>query len=81
MTRTLRGVVHGRTVELTEDLGVADGQQVEITIKTVASPKPWGEGLRRCAGAFAADWTDEDDRILEEIHQERKRETRKEISG
>jgi hypothetical protein len=81
MTRTLRGVIHGRTVELTEDLGVPDGQQVEITIKTVASPKPWGEGLRRCAGAFAADWTEEDDRILEEIHRERKRETRKEISG
>jgi hypothetical protein len=81
MTRTLLGVIHGRTVELAEDLGVADGQQVEITIKTVASPKRWGEGLRRCAGAFAADWTEDDDRIMEEIHQERKRDTREEISG
>jgi hypothetical protein len=81
MTRTLRGVIHGRTVELTEDPGVPDGQQVEITIKTVVSPKLWGEGLRRCAGAFATDWTEEDDRILDEIHRERKRETRKEISG
>ena len=81
MTRTLRGVIRGRTVELMEDLGVADGQQVEITIKTVASPAPWGEGLRRCAGAFAPDWTEEDDRIMEQIHQERKRDTRKEISG
>jgi hypothetical protein len=72
MTRTLRGVIHGRTVELSEDLRVADGQQVEITIKTVASPKTWGEGLRRCAGAFAADWTAEDDRIMEEIHREPK---------
>ena len=81
MTRTLRGVIRGRTVELMEDLGVADGQQVEITIKTVASPAPWGEGLRRFAGAFAPDWTEEDDRIMEQIHQERKRDTRKEISG
>ena len=72
MTRTLRGVIHGRTVELSEDLGVADGQQVEITISTVVSPKPWGEGLRRRAGAYAADWTGEDDRIMEEIHWERK---------
>jgi hypothetical protein len=55
MTRTLRGVIDGRTVELTEDLGVADGQPVEILMKTVASPKPSGEGLRRCAGIFAAD--------------------------
>jgi hypothetical protein len=81
MIRTLRGVIHGRTIELTEDLGVADGQPVEITIKIVASRSPWGEGLRRCAGAFATDWTEEDDRIMEEIHQERKRDTRKEISG
>ena len=72
MTRTLRGVICGRTVDLTEDLGVPDGQQVEITIKTVASPKPWGEGLQPRAGAFAADWTGEDDRIIEEIHWERK---------
>jgi hypothetical protein len=79
MTRTFQGVIHGRTIELTEDSGVADGQQVEITIKTVASQIPWGEGLRRCAGAFAADWTEEDDRILEQIHQERKQETRKDI--
>jgi hypothetical protein len=81
MLRQVHGVIHGRTIELTEDPGVADGQQVEITIKTVSNPRPWGEGLRRCAGAFAAEWTEEDDRILDEIHQERKRDTRKEILG
>jgi hypothetical protein len=46
MTRTFRGVIHGRTVELTEDLGVLDGQQIEITLWTVTSPRPWGEGVR-----------------------------------
>lgn len=81
MVRQVHGVIQGRTIELTEDPGFADGQQVEITIKTVPNPRPWGEGLRRCAGAFATEWTEEDDRILEEIHQERKRDTRKEISG
>jgi hypothetical protein len=80
MVRQVQGVIHGKTIELAEDPGVADGQQVEITIKTVPTPRPWGEGLRRCAGAFAAEWTDEDDRILEEIHQERKRDTRPEVS-
>jgi hypothetical protein len=79
MTRTVHGVIHGRTIELAEDLGIAEGQQVEIIVKTVPKSKPWGEGLRRCAGAFATDWTDEDDRILAEIYQERKRDTRKEI--
>ncbi len=81
MIRTLRGVIHGRTVELTEDLGVPDGEKVEITIKTVASPKPWGGGLRRCAGAFAADWTEEDDRIMEEIYQARKLPRRAQMEG
>jgi len=79
MTITVNGVVHGKTIELDEDPGVAEGQQVQITIKTVPAKRPWGEGLRRCAGALANDWTDEDDRILEEIHQDRKRDTRKEI--
>ena len=72
MTRTVYGKIHGRTIELTEDPGVADGQQVEIIIKTVPPPRARGEGLWRCAGAFASDWTEEDDRILEEIYQERK---------
>ncbi len=81
MVKQVQGVIHGRTIELSEDPGVADGQQVEITIKTLPTPRSWGEGLRRCAGAFASDWTEEDDRILEEIHQERKRDTRGEFAG
>jgi hypothetical protein len=79
MTKTLHGRVHGRTIELNEDPGVAEGQEVEIQMKVVPTPKQWGDGLRRCAGALASEWTEEDDRILEEIHQERKRDTRGEI--
>jgi hypothetical protein len=78
--KTVQGKVHGRTIELDEDPGVGDGQPVEITIKALPCTEPWGEGLRRCAGALANDWTSEDDRILEEIHQERKRDTRMEAA-
>ena len=81
MVRQVQGIIHGKTIELSEDPRVADGQQVEVTIKTLPTPRSWGEGLRRCAGAFAADWTEEDDRTLEAIHQERKRDTRGEIAG
>ena len=80
MNETLRGVIHGRTIDLTEDPGLVDGQQVEIIIKAVTRPAQWGEGIRRCAGAFAADWTEEDERIMLEIHQERKRDSRRESS-
>jgi hypothetical protein len=79
MTRTIHGVIHGRTIALAQDPGIAEGQRVEITIKTVPTSERWGEGLRRCAGALAEEWTEEDDRILAEIYQERKRDTRKEI--
>ncbi len=79
MTRTLHGKVHGKTIELDEDLGVIDGQVVEVQVKIVASAKKWGEGLRRCAGALADEWTEEDDRVLNEIYQDRKRETRREL--
>jgi hypothetical protein len=75
MIKTVHGIVHGRTIEIDEDLGVAEGQQVEITVKTVPNPKQWGEGLRRSAGALANEWTEEDDRILAEIHRERKRDS------
>jgi hypothetical protein len=79
MTRSMHGKVNGRTIELDEDPGVAAGQHVEITIKLVQSKRPWGEGLRRCAGALSDEWGEEDDRILEQIHEERKRDSRRDI--
>ena len=79
MTKTIHGKVHGKTIELAEELGVPEGQEVEITVRVVASIKTTrtGEGLLRTEGALADDpyW----DAIMEEIYQERKRDTRKEI--
>jgi hypothetical protein len=65
--------VNGKTIELRDDPGIPAGEEVEVIVKPL-QPKPaeWGEGLRRCAGALADEWTDEDDRILEEIYQQRK---------
>jgi hypothetical protein len=37
MTRTIQGTIHGRTIELSEDLGLIDGQTVEVQIKTLES--------------------------------------------
>jgi hypothetical protein len=78
MTKTIHGKVHGRTIELDEDLGVAEGEEVEVQVRVLpkAGRKP-GEGFLRTEGALADDlyW----DGIMEEIYQERKRDTRKEI--
>ena len=71
--KTLHGIVTGRTIQLTEDPGVPLGQEVELVITAVAQhQRPWGEGLRKCAGAMADHWTEEDDRILQEIYEQRK---------
>lgn len=71
MNKIMQGVVHGRTIELEEDVGVPDGQKVEVAIQPIPqSPKRWGEGLRRCAGALAGiPGLDED---MEQILRERK---------
>lgn len=56
MTKIVHGIVHGKTIELDQELGVADGQRVDVAIQIVGtSPEgeAWGEGLRRCAGALA----------------------------
>ena len=74
MTKTLHGKVHGKTIELDEDLGVNEGQDVEIQVKIVQPAKKWGDGILRSAGG----WVDypEMDAIMEKIHQDRKLERR-----
>jgi hypothetical protein len=51
-----------------------EGKQVEIDIRVVTRKEPWGEGLKRCAGALADD--SEWDAIMDEIHLSRKLERR-----
>jgi hypothetical protein len=83
MTKVLRGVVHGRTIELETDTGLEDGRKVEVTLRAKELPGPppgWQPGSREtAAGMMASCWTEEDDRILEEIRQERKKDTRREV--
>lgn len=89
MTKTQHGKVHGSIIQLEQDLGVVDGQEVEVHVsivrpkKRLPGPPPgWRPGqVSSAAGALADSWTPEDDRILEEIYQDRKRETRRGLPG
>lgn len=74
MTKVVLGKVRGRTIELTADLGLAEGQEVEVQVKVLPPAKKWGEGILRSAGALADDqqW----DAVMDAIHRERKRERR-----
>jgi hypothetical protein len=54
MTRTLHGKVHGKSIELDEDLGLAEGQEVEITVRAL-TPSPArspGDGFLRTEGGL-----------------------------
>ena len=53
----LRGVVHGKTIELEQAPGLPDGQQVTVTVQPVANKEPLapGDGIRRSAGAWGDD--------------------------
>jgi hypothetical protein len=69
-----RGVVRGTTIELDEETGLPEGQQVAVTVQPVEAMRkrlPPGEGLRRSFGAWADD-AKELDRFLEWNRQQRK---------
>ena len=45
MTKVLHGIVHGKFIEVTEDLGLLDGQAVELIVTAGPSPGPIAEGF------------------------------------
>ena len=66
----MRGVVHGKTIELDHELQLPDGQEVTITVQPTL---PQGEGIRQSAGAWA-DAGDELDAWLEAMRRSRQQE-------
>lgn len=56
MAVTVKGIVHGKTVELEQAPGLPDGQEVTVTLAP-AAPKPGapGAGLRQAFGGWADD--------------------------
>ena len=85
MNILLRGVVRGRTVELDRDPGLGENRVVDVVLRTKQLPGPplgWKPGSTETAAGMLADtWTPEDDRILEEIYEDRKRSTFREMAG
>ena len=77
MTKIMQGIVHGKTIQFDQEVGVPDGQKVEVAVHIPAAAEPWGEGLRRCAGALAGiPGLDED---MAQILRERKAATFREV--
>jgi hypothetical protein len=69
-----RGVVHGKTIELDEETGLPDGQEVSVLVQPVKPDEQRlspGEGLRRAFGGWAED-AEELDAFLAWNRQQRK---------
>ena len=83
MTKVMHGIVRGKFIELDADAGLEDGRKVEVILRTKDLPGPplgWKPGSSEsAAGMMAPFWTEEDDRILDEIHRDRKKEGRSRI--
>lgn len=68
----LKGVVHGKTIELERELDLPDGQEVTVSLQPSAGPVfVSGDGIRRSAGAFSDDPDGLDD-FLKWNRQQRK---------
>ena len=51
--RTVSGKIRGQTIELDADLGLPEGQSVELVVRVSRQTEAWGEGIRRSAGVAA----------------------------
>jgi hypothetical protein len=64
--KVLRGVDHGNVIELVDEAGIPDGEQVEVTVRCLGPQEMQpGLGFLRTEGALADD--SEWDRIMEEV--------------
>ncbi len=70
MTRTLHGIIHGKTIELLQNPGLEDGYSVEVEIRPLASREQRIANLRRSADSMVDD--PEFDAIMEQIQRERR---------
>jgi hypothetical protein len=76
---TVHGTIRGQAIELDEPVNLPDGQSVFVQIRSLSVPSKAGDGIRRCSGGMAPFWTEEDDRILEEIHKDRGRSSLRDL--
>ena len=73
-TTTFRGIVRGKTIELDQELGLPEGQPVEITVQPIAAETTPGEGLSRAFGGWSEAAADLDEFLEWNRNQRKDRE-------
>ncbi len=41
MVTQIQGVIHGKTIELDQDPGIAEGQRVDVKVRVSTTAQPW----------------------------------------
>jgi hypothetical protein len=84
MKTALKGIVHGKVIELEQEPGLPDGQEVSVTVEPVSSAtSPTSpealESLRQAAGG----WCDDPEGLEEFLkwNRQQRKGSRPEISG
>jgi len=84
MIRIVQGIVHGKMIQLDAETGWEDGRKVEVILRADGLPGPppgWKpENCETAAGMMASTWSEDDDRILEEIQRQRKQDFGRAVS-
>lgn len=71
MIKSVHGRVHGKHIELDEDLGIPDGQEVELTVRATDREQSQEECIGRWAGIAPEDEA-EFNEIFAQLERERK---------
>ena len=80
MMQALRGVIHGKTIELTDSPEIPEGAQVDVFVRVASAPqKVQTEARIPDDDDVVPWWTDEDDRIFEMLEQDRRRWPHREL--
>jgi hypothetical protein len=66
----MRGIVHGKMIEVEGELNMPEGQQVTIIVQPLLSPE---EAIRQSFGGWSED-AEELDKFLEEVRRGRQDE-------
>ncbi len=69
-SNAIRGVVHGKMIQVEGDLNLPEGQQVTVIVQPVLTPE---EAIRQSFGAWAAD-APELDEFLDGLRRDRQQE-------
>ena len=64
---SLTGIIHGKTIELEQETGMADGTRVQVAVISRSNVSP-SEGLRRAFGS----WSDDPQGVEEFLKQVRR---------